>query len=365
MGDAIAGEAGEDRAGSSIVLSESGATLAVAHNVLTPTHDQKKAAPSPSEEATSRGHVRVFQWSNTAQGWRMKGAPIATQHIGDTRGERAAAKPAVSMDGSGGVVSVGSPAFRRRSGHVRSYRWNASDGTRPGVWAAMGGAIDGEKGGDLTGASVHVVNGMNGVFVAIGEPGNGTAPNGRVRFYQLDDGHTPPPPSAPTMAPAAAPVSSASVTAWLHGLPAPRHFAAAKAAAAAHSERERLQSKAPASAYVSQAAPSTLEPMTAAAPEAATTEAAAAPAAPAAPGATAMVPDIAVAAMARAGAAAVRAAAAPAAAPVAAAAAASLESRRALQSVATRLSVFNFGDKAKEFSNPNPNPNPTLTLTQP
>ena len=50
MGDAIAGEAGEDRAGSSIVLSESGATLAVAHNVLTPTHDQKAASPSPSPQ---------------------------------------------------------------------------------------------------------------------------------------------------------------------------------------------------------------------------------------------------------------------------------------------------------------------------
>ena len=66
MGDAIAGEAGEDRAGSSLILSESGATVAVAHNVLTPTHDQK-AALRPGEEPTSRGHVRVFQWSNTAQ----------------------------------------------------------------------------------------------------------------------------------------------------------------------------------------------------------------------------------------------------------------------------------------------------------
>ena len=35
MGDAIAGEAGEDRAGSSIILSESGATVAVAFAVET------------------------------------------------------------------------------------------------------------------------------------------------------------------------------------------------------------------------------------------------------------------------------------------------------------------------------------------
>jgi hypothetical protein len=157
MGDDITSEAGENRADSSIILSESGATVAIADNVHTAAQDT-----ASTEEATSRGHVRVFQWSNTAQGWRMKGEPMITEHIGNMRGERAAAKPSISMDGSGALVSVGSPAFRRRTGHVRSFRWNATassasssaSGGARGAWMAMGGAIAGEKVSDLTGACV-------------------------------------------------------------------------------------------------------------------------------------------------------------------------------------------------------------------
>ena len=140
------------------------------------------------------------------------------------------------------------------------------------------------------------------------------------------------------MAPVAAPVSSASVTAWLRGLSDP--------VVAAPTALDNLQSKAPATASVWAAAPFT------AAEEAA-------PVAAAAAAAAVVVVEMAVEARARTGAAVVRApvAAAPvvaapvAAAPVAAAAPASsnLDGLRALGHAATRLNVFNFGDKAKEF----------------
>ena len=92
----------------------------------------------------------------------MKGEPIKTEHIGDMHGEHSAAKPSISMDGSGALVSVGSPACPRRTGHVRSFRWNATASSDSGgTWNAMGGAIEGERAFDLAGASVHVVNGMN------------------------------------------------------------------------------------------------------------------------------------------------------------------------------------------------------------
>ena len=143
------------------------------------------------------------------------------------------------------------------------------------------------------------------------------------------------------MAPVAAPLSSASVTAWLRGLSDP--------VAAAPTALETLQSKAPATASVWAVAPFTAVEAAVAAPVAAVPVAAA-------------VTEMAVEAMAMAGAAAVRAAVA--AAPVAAAQAVPaapsapvpappvssfLDSLRALEHAATRLSVFNFGDKAKEF----------------
>ena len=130
------------------------------------------------------------------------------------------------------------------------------------------------------------------------------------------------------MAPVAAPVSSASVTAWLRGLSDP--------VVAAPTALDNLQSKAPATASVWAAAPFT------AAEEAA-------PVAAAAAAAAVVVVEMAVEARARTGAAVVRAPVA--AAPVAAAAPASsnLDGLRALGHAATRLNVFNFGDKAKEF----------------
>ena len=119
--------------------------------------------------------------------------------------------------------------------------------------------------------------------------------------------------------------------------------------AAAPTALETLQSKAPATASVWAVAPFTAVEAAVAAPVAAVPVAAA-------------VTEMAVEAMAMAGAAAVRAAVA--AAPVAAAQAVPaapsapvpappvssfLDSLRALEHAATRLSVFNFGDKAKEF----------------
>ena len=183
MGDDITGEDGESRADSSVILSESGATVAIADNV------------NSSDNAHAEGRVRIFQWSNSAQSWTMKGDAIVTEHIDDSSGERSAAKPSISMDSSGVLVSVGSPSGPRDTGHVRSFRWNATKT----AWEEMGamhvggyGAIEGEVDNGRAGASVQLVNGMNGVFVAVGEPGNG---NGHVRVFTLAAWPAPQPPA--------------------------------------------------------------------------------------------------------------------------------------------------------------------------
>ena len=159
---------------------------AIAFNNVAIADNAKQAEPGKP----SAGHVRIFQWSNPAQGWKMKGDTIMTEHIGDTHGEHSAAKPSISMDSSGALVTIGSPGCPRQTGHVRSFRWNPSNSK----WDEMGLAIEGAKANDLAGASVQVVNGMNGVFVAIGEPGNG---NGHVRVFALSDVLTPFPPGPP------------------------------------------------------------------------------------------------------------------------------------------------------------------------
>ena len=189
LGGDIDGESTGDVAGGSVSLSSDGLIVAIG------------AITNDGTSGTSgdnRGHVRVYKrdTSNTTVipvGWVKLGQDIDGEKSGDMSGL------SVSLSGNGSTVAIGANANDGTSGtsgdnrgHVRIYRIDLSN-TELG-WQQLGGDIDGEKAGDLSGWSVSLSS--NGSIVAISANDNdGTTTNttdgrGHVRIYQLDLSNT-------------------------------------------------------------------------------------------------------------------------------------------------------------------------------
>ncbi|WP_347922943.1 T9SS type A sorting domain-containing protein [Pontimicrobium sp. SW4] len=163
LGSDIDGEAPSDQSGRAVSLSNDGFTVAIG----TPFNDGN---------GTKSGHVRVYQFSGGS--WSQLGVDI--DGVSDS-----SSGDSISMSGDGTIVAIGANSDDgngTNSGHVRVYQYNG------GTWSKLGGDIDGETAGDLSGASVSLSNdGSTVVIGALYNDGNGIDA-GHVRIYRYSGG---------------------------------------------------------------------------------------------------------------------------------------------------------------------------------
>nr|AOE10128.1 conserved hypothetical protein [uncultured bacterium] len=165
LGLDIDGEAAGDRSGGSVSLSSDGSTVAI-------------GAFGNNGNGSFSGHVRIYE--NVSGTWTQLGADIDGEAVYDQSGQ------SVSLSSDGSTVAIGASANNGNgsySGHVRIYK-NVS-----GTWTQIGGDIDGEAAGDVSGGSVSLSS--DGTIVAIGASGNnGTGTDaGHVRIYENVSGN--------------------------------------------------------------------------------------------------------------------------------------------------------------------------------
>ena len=164
LGQDIDGELAGDRAGNSLSLSSDGSIVAISSY----KHDSQK------------GHVRVFQYSRSANIWTRLGQDIDGENTFDQSGF------SVSLSSDGTVVAIGAKlndGNADNAGHVRIYQYNANS------WDQIGDDIDGSYYDDEFGFSVSLSS--TGTRVAIGAPENDAIGrtklgSGHVRVYQYD-----------------------------------------------------------------------------------------------------------------------------------------------------------------------------------
>ena len=172
-GTDIYGVSSDDLNGSSVSLSGDGSRLAI-------------GAPKDN------GYVRVYEFNTINDDWTNVGETIYGEAVADESGFSVS----LSLDGS--VVAIGAinnDSVPLNSGHVRVYRNNpdkltavtdqTSQNFGPKGWDRIGGDIDGEESGDISGFSVSLS--ADGSIVAIGaiyNDGSGSLFSGHVRVYR-------------------------------------------------------------------------------------------------------------------------------------------------------------------------------------
>jgi len=162
LGTDIDGEADGDNSGWAVSLSADGARLAI-------------GAPSNAGGGSTRGHVRVYQYS-VPQGWTQLGNDIDGEANGDQSGR------SVSMSADGSTVAIGAITNAGggiERGHVRVYKW------MNGAWTQQGSDIDGKTDHEQSGLSISL--NADGTTLALSAPYNDVAGfnQGQVRVYQL------------------------------------------------------------------------------------------------------------------------------------------------------------------------------------
>ncbi len=164
LGDDIDGEATFDESGSAVSLSADGNRVAIGARYNRSNNRQA-------------GHVRVYEWSNTA--WVQLGADIDGEAGEDQFGRN------LSLSSDGNRVAVGAPysdANGLNSGQVSVFQWSGA------VWTQMGGEINGEAAGARFGESVSLSSDGNRLAIgAIGEFGSSWDRSGHVHIYQWTD----------------------------------------------------------------------------------------------------------------------------------------------------------------------------------
>ena len=168
-GDDIDSEAANDNSGWSGSLSSNGNVVAI-------------GALYNDGNGSNSGHVRVYEWNDTSSSWELKGTEIDGEAAGDESGR------SVTLSSDGKVLAIGAygnDGNGSDSGHVRVYEWNAD--TSPPSWQRKGTDIDGEAAGDRSGYFVSLSS--DGNVVAIGAYGNDAngADSGHVRVYEWND----------------------------------------------------------------------------------------------------------------------------------------------------------------------------------
>jgi len=139
LGLNISGEATGDNFGVSCALSSDGKTLAVGGH----SHD------------SSRGHVRVYRYSNDA--WVQLGSDIDGEGIGDKSGF------SCSISADGNTIAFGGYGHDSNKGHVQVYEYNNIGNT----WQQIGADIDGDTTGMAFGTKVSM--NLDGTRIIIGD----------------------------------------------------------------------------------------------------------------------------------------------------------------------------------------------------
>ena len=161
-GTDIDGEAVNDFSGRAISLNSDGSIIAIG------------AYNNNGVNGPNSGHVRVYEWNNTA--WIQRGNDIDGEAAGDAFGF------SVSLNSDGSIVAIGAifnDSYGTDNGHVRVYEFNEN------VWVQRGTDIDGEFTSDYSGWSVSLSD--NGSIIAIGanlNDGVNGLDSGHVRVYE-------------------------------------------------------------------------------------------------------------------------------------------------------------------------------------
>jgi hypothetical protein len=165
-------DAAGDEAGFSVALSGDGNILAV-------------GSPSSDGNGENSGHVRVLEWKNG----------VWTQLGGDIDGEAAFQDGfgySLALSCNGKILAVGAilgnlstgTSDPDRRGYVRVFKYNDN-----GSWIQLGGDIDGETSGDLSGYSVDLSD--FGHILAVGATraeGSVIPDSGHVRVFRYTAG---------------------------------------------------------------------------------------------------------------------------------------------------------------------------------
>ena len=170
LGDDIDGEDGSDRSGWRVSLSSDGKTVAIG------------ARLNDGVNGTNSGHVRVYEYNETIEEWKMLGDDIDGEAAYDYTGR------SVSLSSDGKTVAIGASGNDgvngTDSGHVRVYEYDEADKK----WNMLGDDIDGEAANDYSGWSVSLAS--DGRTVAIGATeadGVNGSNTGHVRVYEYDE----------------------------------------------------------------------------------------------------------------------------------------------------------------------------------
>jgi hypothetical protein len=160
----IKGDANGNRAGTRVVLSQSGLRIAVCSFL------------SDRNGKSDSGHVSVYNWNGT--NWLQLGADI----VGEAAGDQSGYLQGVAMSSSGSRIIIGAilndGIGKADCGHARIYDWSGES------WVQIGQDIDGEAAGDKSGLSVAMS--ASGSRILIGaslNDGNGKTDSGNARVY--------------------------------------------------------------------------------------------------------------------------------------------------------------------------------------
>ena len=108
MGSDIDGEAVNDFSGTSVSLSSDGSVVAIGARLNDGNGD-------------CSGHVRVYHYNETTEGWNQMGSDIDGEAVNDLL------HSSVSLSSDGSVVAIGAPSSLFGggfSGNVRVYHYN-------------------------------------------------------------------------------------------------------------------------------------------------------------------------------------------------------------------------------------------------
>ncbi len=170
LGGDIDGEIGS-YFGSSVSLSSGGNVLAV-------------GAPGASIATPGTNNVgqqvRVYEYVATSGIWTQRGGSIVGEAPGDYSGDTGG----VCLSSDGNVLAVGAklndPSLLNDAGHVRVYQY------ANGAWTQLGGDIDGEAAGDMSGSSVSLSS--DGTLLAVAAKSTyGYSNTGYARVYKFSN----------------------------------------------------------------------------------------------------------------------------------------------------------------------------------
>ncbi len=166
LGQDIDGEDGGDGFGTSVSLSADGNIVAI-------------GAPYNDDNASTSGHVRVYQYNSSTGQWEQIGQDIDGENSGDVSGT------SVALNDDGTVVVIGAPNNDEngsKSGQVRVFEYNSSNS----LWEQKGQSLYGENQYYDAGKSVSINS--DGTVIAMGIPRNDDhlTEAGEVKIYSYN-----------------------------------------------------------------------------------------------------------------------------------------------------------------------------------